>query len=553
MPTRALDGPPDSGDQRLRAREAVARGDWEQAYEAFRHCDAESMCSATELSLLATASYLIGQVETAVDAMSRAHDGHRAHGDISAAVRCGFWVVFMLLGRGESALAGGWLARCLHESEGLTEGDAAGGYLVLLKGQRLVAIEHRYEEGVVLAEEAAGLARLGADADLLALALMVAGRGRVRDGDTQAGFGQLDEAMLGVVRDEVSPITAGTVYCAVIEACGEVGELQRAVEWTRALTVWCDRQNGMVTFTGRCLTHQSAVLMLRGEWDAALAEADHARARFTGAADESATGEAVYLLAELHRLAGRDSLAEQSFREAGEWGRDPQPGLALLRLAQGRGEAAVAMVRRLLEERDVAIDRIRVLPAAIEILLRTGDLDAAAAAAEELVGWAGSFRTPGLQAAADRSLGAVMLARDLPAQALGRLREAAWTWRSVGAVYELARTRVLIADACRRLGDDDSADLELAAARSTFAELGAVSELAGLAEPVTGAPSWFGLSHRELEVLRLVATGLTNREVAERLTIAVRTVDRHVTSILAKLEVPSRTAASTFAQEHGIL
>jgi len=207
----------------------------------------------------------------------------------------------------------------------------------------------------------------------------------------------------------------------------------------------------------------------------------------------------------------------------------------------------------LLEEREIAIDRIRVLPAAVEVLLRVGDLDAAAAAADELVGWAGSFRTPGLQAAADRSLGAVLLGRDDPAGALARLREAARTWRSVGAVYELARTRVLIADACRRLGDNDSADLELAAAQFTFAEIGAVPELAEPTAPITGAPSWFGLSDRELEVLRLVATGLTNREVAERLTIAVRTVDRHVTSILAKLEVSSRTAASTFAQEHGIL
>jgi DNA-binding CsgD family transcriptional regulator len=306
----------------------------------------------------------------------------------------------------------------------------------------------------------------------------------------------------------------------------------------------------MVTFTGRCRTHRAAVLMLRGDWDAAVAEANHACESFAGAADEAAAGEAFYLLAELYRLAGRDTLAEQAYRQAGEWGRDPQPGLALLRLAQGRAEAAAATVNRLLGEQDLAIDRVRMLPAAVAVLLEVGDVTAAAVAAEELAGLAGSFDTPGLQAAAAHAEGAVLLARDYPAEALARLRDATRTWRSVNAVFELARTRVLIAEACRRLGDDDTADVELAAARRTLTDLGAGPALAALP---SHARDRYGLSARELEVLRLVATGLTNREVAERLTIAVRTVDRHVASILTKLGVPSRTAAGWLAHERGLI
>jgi DNA-binding CsgD family transcriptional regulator len=541
---------PERADACQRAREAAARGDWQAAHRAFAQVDDDFRWSADDLALWSTAGYLLGRVDTAVDAMSRAHDAHMGRGDAAAAVQCGFWVVFMLLGRGEHAQAGGWLARCGHEAELLPSGSAARGYLTLMEAHRMVAIEHRYAEAGALADRAVGLARRDPDPDLLALALMVAGRARIRAGETHDGFAMLDEAMVGVVRDEVSPTAAGTVYCAVIEACGEVGELRRAVEWTQALTTWCDRQRGMVTFTGRCRTHRAGVLMLRGDWDAAVAEANHACTSFAGAADEAAAGEAFYLLAELYRLAGRDTLAEQAYRQAGEWGRDPQPGLALLRLAQGRAEAAAATVNRLLEEEHLAIDRVRVLPAAVAVLLEVGDVAAAAGAAEELAGLAGSFDTPGVQAAAAHAGGAVLLARGHPAEALARLRDAAGTWRTVDAVFELARTRVLIAEACRRLGDDDTADLELAAARRTLTELGAGPALAALPPQ---ARDRYGLSARELEVLRLVATGLTNREVAKRLTIAVRTVDRHVANILTKLGVPSRTAAGRFAYEHGLI
>ncbi|HEX5996762.1 MAG TPA: helix-turn-helix transcriptional regulator [Jiangellales bacterium] len=533
-----------------RGREAAAGGDWAAAFRAFEQVADDGALGADDLALWSTAGYLLGRVDAAIDAMSKAHDAYVVIGEAAAAVRCGFWVVFMLLGRGQHAQAGGWLARCGHEAEQLSFDSAERGYVTLTRAHQAVAIEHRYDEGGALAGQVVGLARCGRDPDLLALALMIAGRARIRAGETHDGFAMLDEAMVGVVRDEVSATVAGTVYCAVIEACGEVGELRRAVEWTQALATWCDRQRGMVTFTGRCRTHRAAVLMLQGDWDAAVAEANSACASFAGAADEAAVGEAFYLLAELHRLAGRDALAEQASGQASEWGREPQPGLALLRLGQGRAEAAVATVNRLIEEPNRTIDRVRVLPAAVVVHLDVGDVASAEAAAEELAEIAGSFNTPGLRAAAAHAGGAVLLARNCPAEALARLRDAAGTWRSVGAVFELARTRVLIAEACRRLGDDDGATLELAAARRTLADLGAGPAVAAL-PPDEGHR--YGLSERELEVLRMVATGMTNREVAERLSIAVRTVDRHVANIFTKLGVPSRTAATRFAYEHRLV
>ncbi|MEZ5092830.1 LuxR C-terminal-related transcriptional regulator [Nocardioides sp.] len=536
-------------DARARAHEAADAGRWEEALAAFAAAPAGS-CTAEDLAVRSTAAYLLGHVDEAVDAMAGAHDAHLAAAEHTEAVRAGFWVAFMLLGRGDQAQAGGWLARCSHVAEGLAAESVARGYLDLLQAQRLVVAERQYAAGSALAERVVVAARRGPDPDLVALALMVAGRGRIRAEAAAEGLGMLDEAMVGVVRGEVRPVAAGTVYCSVIEACWEVGELPRAAEWTDALTAWCERQSGLVTFTGRCLTHRGEVLLLRGEWEAAVAEAERACERFAGAADEASRGDALYLLGELHRLGGRVGPADRSYREAGEWGRDPQPGLALLRLAQGRREPAAAALRRALTEDRTPEDRIRLLAAAVEVLLAVGDRAGAEAAAAELTARAARLDTTALRASAAYAAGVVRLASGDPSGAVPQLRAAMAAWGEVGADYEIARTRVRVAAACRALGDRDAGEAELAAARRTFTRIGAAADLAGLPE---AGPDRRGLSGRELEVLALVATGLTNREIAERLTIAVRTVDRHVTSILTKLDVPTRTAASTYAHEHGLL
>jgi DNA-binding NarL/FixJ family response regulator len=362
----------------------------------------------------------------------------------------------------------------------------------------------------------------------------------------------LDEAMVAVVSGELSPIVAGTVYCSLIEACEEIAEWRRASEWTDALTRWCDRQHGMMTFTGQCLTHRAHVLRLRGAFQAAADAAHSAWERFAGGADERLSGGALYESGEVHRLRGDLVRAEEAYRRAGDQGHDPQPGFALLRLAQGRTDVAAASMRRLDAEWTSPIARTRLLPAYVEVMLAAGDVAAAGRAATELAELAGTYRTVALRADADGAQGAVLLADGDIEAALVSLRRAAEGWRSLDAPYEAARTRVLIARACRALGDADTAALELDAALRMLTELGASVD--HVDRPVTPTSNMdHGLTSREFEVLRLVATGMTNQAIADELHLAVKTVDRHVANILTKLGVRTRTAATAYAYDHDLL
>jgi DNA-binding NarL/FixJ family response regulator len=363
----------------------------------------------------------------------------------------------------------------------------------------------------------------------------------------------LDEAMVSVVSGELLPTVAGTVYCSLIEACEEISELQRAQEWTDALTRWCERQEGMLTFNGQCLTHRSSLLSRHGEWVLAAREARRACDMFRGAIDAVATGGALYQLAEVQRMSGDDADAEQSYQGAREWGRDPQPGLALLRLQQGRIDQAAAMMRRTVAEAQDDIERCRLLSAFIEVMLAADEADPAAAAADDLEELADRFGTSALRAEAWTARGRVLLQQDDARSALNHLRKGYEAWRAAGVPYEAARARVLVGLACRRAGDEDSARLEWDAAAQVFGDLGAEPALTSLRRLRGDAVKEHPLSDRELEVMRLVASGLTNREIADQLFVAVKTVDRHVANILAKLAVPSRTAATAWAYEHQIL
>ena len=214
---------------------------------------------------------------------------------------------------------------------------------------------------------------------------------------------------MSVISGELSATVAGTVYCSLIEACEEISELRRAKEWTEALTRWCDSQQGMLTFNGQCLTHRATILRRHGEWTAAAEEAVRACEKFRGAADEMATGRALYQLAEIRRVSGDEEEAEELYRQASDWGHDPQPGLALLRLAQGRTGPAAAAMRRSLAESDDRFDRVRLLPAFVEVMLAAGDIDAAQSGAEDLRTVAETYRTSALEAEADMALGAVLI------------------------------------------------------------------------------------------------------------------------------------------------
>jgi DNA-binding CsgD family transcriptional regulator len=376
----------------------------------------------------------------------------------------------------------------------------------------------------------------------------------VRQGRIEDGLRLVDETMVAVTAGELSPIVAGIVYCNTIAFCQEVFEVRRAREWTTALTRWCERQPGMVAHLGLCLVHRAEILTLQGAWADALAEARRVGERFTrGVLNQRALGRASYRQGEIHRLRGRHRAAEDAYRAAIRHGLEPQPGLSLLRLDEGDRDAAAAAIRRALGETTRRLGRAALLPACVEIALAAGDLDEARAACRELEATAAWQGSDALSAWSAHAAGATALAEGDPGAALVALRRAWRLWHELGAPYEAARVRVRIGLACRALGDEDTAGLELEAAREVFAGLGAAPELARLDPLVAGRASAAGLSPRELEVLRLVAAGRSNREIAAALVISEHTVRRHVQNIFAKLGVTSRTAASAFAYEHHLV
>ena len=353
---------------------------------------------------------------------------------------------------------------------------------------------------------------------------------------------------------ELSPFVTGLLYCSAIEGCQLAYELGRAREWTAALTRWCEEQPQLVSFTGRCLVHRAEIMQADGAWPDALEEARQAGERFAQALDQVATGEAFYRQGEIRRLRGERAAAEEAFRRASRCGWDPQPGLALLRLTQGDGAAAAAAIRRLAAETSEPLKRAGILPAYVEVMLSVGDLDQARQACIELEEITERYRSPMLGAMVAHTRGAMSLADGDPWAALSALRRACQLWQELGAPYEGARARVLVGLACRQLGDEDAAELELDAARRVFQQLGAAPDLAAVsklspkARPVSG-----GLTARELEVLRLVATGMTNRAIAGELVISEKTVARHVSNIFTKLQLSSRAALTAYAYEHDLV
>jgi DNA-binding CsgD family transcriptional regulator len=548
-PAHAVD---DSTRQLARGREAFERRAWQAAYESLSGADRSDPLSAADLELLATAAYMLGRDEGWERCLERAHYLYAEAGNTPRAVRCAFWVGMSLLLRGEVGPGTGWLGRAqrLLEREG---GDCAEqGYLLMpLVFQYEAAGD--YAAAAALAGEAAVIAERFGDVDGFALAVQAQGYMLIKAGCVAEGLTLLDEAMVAVTTRPLSPVACGLVYCGVILACQEAYELRRAREWTDALSQWCEEQPDLVAFTGRCLVHRAEILQLHGSWVEALKEAERASARLAAGFNLGAAAEASYRRAELHRLTGELAPAEDAYREASRLGREPQPGLALLRLAQGRDDDAAAAIKRALAETGDQLARAALLPAAVEIMLATHDLDGARAAVEELESLAERVRGELLTATLARARGAVELAGGDAREALVELRRAFRLWHELGAPYESARTRVLVGVACRALGDEDSAKLELEAARDVFTTLGAAPDVARVDSLAEDGRTTHGLTRRELEVLRLLAAGKSNKEIAAELVLSERTVERHVSNVFTKLRVSSRAAATAYAYQHRLL
>ena len=536
-------------------RLSAARGAWHDAFASLTQADAAEALSPDELELLSTAAYMLGRDDEYVRALERAHYGHLDAGSVSRAARCTWWIGLDFFLRGEGAPASGWFARGerLLDREGLDCAERGYVRLAHMLGHFRAG---DFEAARAAAFEAVEIGQRFGDRDLVALGVMDQGHALLELGRTEEGLRLIDESMVAVTAGELSPIVAGILYCNTIAVCQGCYELRRAREWTTALTHWCESEPAMVAHRGVCLVHRAEIMQLQGAWEAALEEA----ARVAGAVppgmrrSRKDSGRAVYVQGELHRLRGDFAAAEEAYRAATRLGCEPQPGLALLRLAQGDGGAALAAIRRVVGESGPGLARVALLQASVEIALAVGEVEEAEYASDELARIAEAHPSAALSAMAAHARGSVALARGDASPALTALRSALEAWHELDAPYESARARILVGLACAALGDDDTAAIELQAARDVLEELGAVPDLTRLdALRPTTPDAGHGLSRRELEVLRRLVSGATNREIATELVLSERTVDRHVSNIYAKLGVSSRAAATAYAYEQRLL
>jgi DNA-binding CsgD family transcriptional regulator len=513
-----------------RARDAVRREAWAEAYERLRALDPAGL-EPRDLEALADAAWWLSRSDESIANRQRAYAGYMAAGENPRAAWCAGRLCLEHFFRGEAALAAGWLSRAQRLLRGRPE-RVEHGYLAAVEST-LARAHGQNEEAVARAERATEVGLRFGDRDLVAMGIHLHGLGLIDAGRVAEGMALLDEAMTSVVAGELGTFYTGVVYCNVIAACLEVSDVGRLGEWNEAARQWCESLPPDAPFPAICRVNRAA-----------------SEVRF----NPRVAARAFYETGEIRRRVGNLPGAEEAFARAHELGLQPQPGLALLRLAQGKPDAALQALRVALADEPAGRPRrARLLAAQVEVALAAGDLDAAGWASRELDGIAGRLGTPALDAAAGTAGGALRLAEgDLPG-ALERLRAACATWQELRLPYETAQARMLYGTALRRAGMEEDALLELRAALAAFERLGAAGDAGRTATLLGGRDDLpRGLTAREAEVLRLVAAGKTNREVAAALVISEHTVARHVQNIFAKLDVSSRSAATAFAFEHGL-
>lgn len=545
----------------LRGRACYERCEWNDAFAALKAADDQGPLGAADLHRLAWSAGLIAHDEDMLATMERVYHAWLEEGEPLEAARAAFWLGFRLMVRGDSSRGNGWLSRAQRLVE-LHPGDCVErGYLLLPAAQRLLSAGESIKAHDC-ALQAAEIGARFAEADLIAFARNLQARAMFNDGQIRHALALMDEAMVAATAGELSPVVTGLVYCTAIASCRRVFALDRVREWTAALASWCDAHPQLGMFTGHCLVHRAEVLELSGAWSESVTEARRAVERCVRNVEREAAGRAHYQQAEIHRLRGEFALAEAGYREASRAGFEPQPGLALLRVAEGALDAAASASRRTVGATPDRLARTRFLPAHVEIMLAVGDLHEARAAALELEETAATVDGEVLNAIAAHARGSIRLAEGDPLAVLHPARRAFRIWQRLDAPYLAARMRVLAARACIALRDVEGARLELQCASEVFERLGAAPDLDAVkrlgdsldlpASDSCGVSS-HGLTERELQVLRLVASGKTNKKIARELSLSEKTIDRHVSNIFTKVDVASRAAATAFAYEHKLI
>lgn len=525
-------------------RTATQASQWGDAYRALSGLDREAL-DIDDLDRFGTAAYLTGRDEEGFSVWTRAHQRCVAEGSVHRAAYFGTKLANTLGFKGDWARSSGWVERTANLLSDASIDCVEQGYLEYAQAMCQVFGSGDLAAAHDLFVRAGKSATRFRDRELAAMAGIGEGRMDIYLGELGHGMALLDEAATSVEAGELSAVVTGDAYCTLVDAVWELADVSRCRAWTTTFTRWCDTQQELVLYRGNCLLHRAALLCAFGDWRNALAEVRAACSRLAEPVNLLTIGGAHATEGDVHRLLGSFAEADESYHRANEFGNQPQPGLALLRLAQGQTDAAMAMIQRVLTESGDPVSRGALLPAAVEIALAAGDLDRARTAADELRGVATELGTPLLRARAARARGAVALASGTPDAALPELRAAFKIGVELGVRHDVATTRLLLSEACRAVGDTETADLEAATAAAAFAEF----KGADVSRPA--APD--GLTDRETEVLRLLAQGHTNRVIAEQLFIGEKTVATHVSHIFTKTGVSSRAAATAYAYEHNMV
>jgi DNA-binding CsgD family transcriptional regulator len=523
---------------------------WAESYDVLRVRDPSEL-TPREHEQLADAAWWLSKPGESIAARQRAYAGSASAGDLEHAMWMAGRLSMEHFLRGDPAVGAGWLMKAQRLAADAPEG-VGHGFLLIVEAT-VARFSGDLPRALELAGEAAELGRRLDDPDLSAMATHMLGVLLVAAGDVARGVALLDEAMTSVVAGQLSPYFTGIVYCSVIGTCLEIADVRRADQWSEAARAWCETLPPESPFPGMCRVNRAEVAKLRGAWPEAEAEATRASVELMEF-DPMGAAQAFYETGEIRRRIGNLTGAEECFARAREIGFDPQPGLSLLRATNGNTDAALAGLRlaatTITESR---LRRARVLGALVDVALSIGDLDGASEAADLLAALAADSDAPILETTATTAAGALLLARGEAPAAVDRLRDASASWRDLRLPYEGARARVLYGLALRSAGDEDDAILELRSAVAAFDRLGATPDRDEAARLLPGAsPLPRGLTPREAEVLRLVAAGKSNRDIAADLVISEHTVARHLQNMFAKLGVSSRSAATAFAFEHDL-